>query len=86
VQESTVKPGEGSCSCGRELVDADVHVYRSHTVRCVFHRCECGAEWTEYQADIDPSDPVSSDEVLEVHMRLASFDGSISELLRQLSV
>jgi len=45
----------------------------------------CGAEWTEHQTDIDPMDPVSSDEVIEVHTRLAKFEGSISELLRQRS-
>ncbi|HWO45107.1 MAG TPA: hypothetical protein VNO87_05895 [Methylomirabilota bacterium] len=34
-----------------------------------------------HQTDIDPMDPVSSDEVIEVHARLAKFEGSISELL-----
>jgi len=38
-----------------------------------FGRCQC--------SDIDPMDPVSSDEVIEVHARLAKFEGSISELL-----
>ena len=73
------------CVCGRKLEDADVRVYRSHTDRCLFYRCECGAEWTEHQIDIDPTDPVSSDEVIEVHTRLAKFEGSIYELLQQLS-
>jgi hypothetical protein len=49
----------------------------------LFHRCECGAEWTEHQTDIDPTDPVSSDEVIEVHKRLAKFEGSIAELLER---
>jgi hypothetical protein len=62
-----------------------VHIYRSHTDRYLFHLCECGAEWTEHQADIDPMDPISSDEVIEVHTRLAEFEGSIVELLQQLS-
>jgi hypothetical protein len=39
-------------------------------------------EWTEHQTDIDPTDPVSSDEVIAVHIRLAKFEGSISELLQ----
>ena len=73
------------CVCGRKLEDADVRVYRSHTDRCLFYRCECGAEWTEHQIDIDPTDPVSSDEGIEVHTRLAKFEGSIYELLQQLS-
>jgi hypothetical protein len=83
VQKSNVEPGTGKCVCGRKLEDACVYLYRSHTDRCLFHRCECGAEWTEHQTDIDPTDPVSSDEVIEVHTRLAKFKGSISELLRQ---
>lgn len=82
MQESNLEPGKGSCVCGRELEDATVYVYHSTTDLCVFHRCECGAEWTEYQTEIDPSDPVSSDEVIEVHIRLAKFQGSISELLQ----
>ncbi len=85
MQKSNLEPGRNKCVCGRKLEDAAVYVYRSHTDRCVFHRCMCGAEWTEHQTDIDPMDPVSSDEVIEVHTRLAKFEGSISELLRQRS-
>jgi hypothetical protein len=40
-------------------------------------------EWTVHQMDIDPTDPVTSDEVIEVHKRLAKFEGSIAELLQQ---
>jgi hypothetical protein len=76
------KPGlDGRCSCGRWLAAAAMYSYRSRSDRYVFHRCECGNEWTEHQTDIDPTDPVSSDEVIEVHTRLAKFAGSISELL-----
>jgi hypothetical protein len=85
LQKSSLEPGKDNCACGRKLEDAAVYVYRSHTDRCVFLRCECGAEWTEHQTDIDPMDPVSSDEVIEVHTRLAKFEGSISELLQQRS-
>jgi len=49
----------------------------------MFHRCECGAEWTEHLNDVDPTDPVSSDEVIEVHKRLAKFEGSIAELIEK---
>lgn len=83
MQESNLEPRQGMCGCGRKLNDAAVYVYRFHADRCLFHRCECGAEWTEHQQDIDPADPVSSDEVIEVHTRLAKFEGSISELLQQ---
>jgi len=85
VQLSKLESGKDKCVCGRKLDDAVVFVYRSHADLCLLHRCECGVEWTEHQTDIDPADPVSSDEVIEVHMRLAKFEGSISELLRQRS-
>jgi hypothetical protein len=55
-------------------------VYRSQTGRFIFHRCDCGTEWTEQLATVDPSEPVSSDEVLEVHEQLARFEGPISLL------
>ena len=82
MEESKLDPDTGKCVCGRNLADAAVYPYRSRLDRCLFHRCECGAEWTEHQIDIDPTDPVSSDEVIEVHMRLARFNGSISDLLQ----
>ena len=83
MQESNLESVKGQCVCGRKLENADTYVYRSHTDCCIFHRCQCGAEWTEHRADIDPTAPVTSDEVIEVHVRLAKFDGSISELLQQ---
>jgi hypothetical protein len=83
LQKSNLEPGKGNCVCGCRLEDDAVYVYRSQTARCLFHRCDCGAEWTDHQTDIDPRDPVSSDEVIEVHSRLAKFEGSISELLQQ---
>ena len=65
------------------LKEASVYIYRSHSDRYLFHRCECGVEWTEHLTDVDAMDPVSSDEVIEVHKRLAKFEGPISELLQQ---
>jgi hypothetical protein len=32
---------------------------------------------------VDPTEPISSDEVIEVHKQLSKFEGSISELLQQ---
>jgi hypothetical protein len=75
--------GRGGCSCGRQFAADIVCMYRSGTHRYLFHRCECGNEWTEHLTDVDPTEPVSSDEVIEVHTRLAKFDGSIAELLHQ---
>ncbi len=83
MQKSKVEPDRGKCVCGRRKKDASVYIYRSHQDRYLFHRCECGTEWTEHRTDIDPADPVSSDEVIEVHKRLAKFEGSIAELLEQ---
>lgn len=83
MQKPKLEPDKDNCTCGRRLKDASIYIYRSHTDRYLFHRCECGAEWTEHQTDIDPTDPVSSDEVIEVHKRLAKFEGSISELLER---
>ena len=60
-----------------------MYLYRSHSDRYLFHRCACGTEWTEHQTDIDQADPVSSDEVIEVHKRLAKFEGSFAELLEK---
>ena len=85
MQESNLEPRDGKCVCGRKLKDAAVYVFRSHTDRCLYHRCACGAEWTEHQIDVDPADPVSSEEVIEVHVRLAKFEGSLSDLLEQRS-
>ena len=82
LQKSKLESDKGKCVCGRRLQDAAIFTYRSHTDRFLFHRCECGTEWTEHQTDVDPSDPVSSDEVIEVHKRLAKFEGSIADLLQ----
>lgn len=82
MQRSKLESDKGKCICGRRLKDAAVFTYRSHTDRFLFHRCECGSEWTEHVTDVDPHDPVSSDEVIEVHRQLAKFEGTIAELLQ----
>lgn len=78
--------GDGECPCGRRLGDAAVYTYRSQSDRYLFYRCACGNEWTERRQDIDLSDPVSSDEVIEVHALLSRFDLSIPELLHRFLV
>jgi len=82
LQKSRLEPDKGKCVCGRHLKDATIYTYRSHTDRFLFHRCECGTEWTEHHTDVDPTDPVTSEEVIEVHRVLAKFEGSIAELLQ----
>ena len=59
-----------------------VYSYRSRADHYLFHRCEYGNEWTEHQTGIDPTAPVSSDEVIEIHIHLAALEGSITELLQ----
>jgi hypothetical protein len=83
LQRSKQEPEKTRCACGRRLKDASIYIYRSHGDRYLFHRCECGMEWTVHQTDVNPQDPVTSDEVIEVHKRLAKFEGSIAELLEQ---
>ena len=83
MQKPKLEPDNSNCTCGRRLKDASVYVYRSNTDRYLFHRCECGEEWTEYRIVIDPTDPISSDEVIEVHKQLAKFEGSIADLLEK---
>jgi len=83
LQPIKPEPEKGKCVCGRRLKDASVSSYRSHNDRYLFYRCECGVEWTEHLEDVDPTEPVSSDEVIEVHKRLAKFEGSIAELIEK---
>ena len=73
------------CRCGRELKAAVVATYRSHESRFVFHRCECGLEWTEQFSDVDHSEPISGDELLAVHSVLRAYEGSLTDLLQQAS-
>ena len=83
MQRSKLEQDKGKCACGRRLKDAAIYTYRHQTDRFLFHRCDCGVEWTEHHTDVDPTDPVSSDEVIEVHKQLAKFEGSIADLLQQ---
>jgi len=80
MQQSQPEP-DLACTCGRQRAEAEATVYRSPVAEFVFHRCPCGREWTERRAGIDRSEPVSTDEVIEVHQCLAAFEGPLSELL-----
>lgn len=72
-----------TCRCGRELNAVAVNVYRSQGSRYVFHRCECGLEWTEQFEDVDRSEPITGDELLTVHEVLRAYEGSLPDLLQQ---
>jgi hypothetical protein len=69
------------CACGRDVAEAASVSYRATSGRYLFRRCDCGAEWTQQLDQVDRSEPVSTDEVLEVHEQLAQFSGGISDLL-----
>ena len=71
-----------NCGCGRKLAHAAAYFYRTDANTYIFHRCECGAEWTDHR-DTDPTEPISSDEVIEVHTLLASFEGSMTDLFKR---
>lgn len=79
------KPDPGQCACGRPRADAAAAVYHAPLVTYAYFRCACGAEWTERRAALDRSEPISTDEVIEVYQRLEAFDGSISELVETLT-
>lgn len=81
MQKPKPDPDLSRCACGRDIAEASAASYSSSTARYVFHRCECGSEWTERLDQVDHSEPVSTDELLEVHERLAEFSGSIQDLL-----
>jgi hypothetical protein len=81
MQASNPEPDTPRCACGRESKLAVATVYRSPQGRFVFHRCDCGVEWTERLEAVDPTEPISGDEVLEVHEVLALFEGSLADLI-----
>lgn len=62
------------CDCGRPWSECIYVVQRSGTLRLVHYRCQhCSREWTVREDGlIDKADPVSSDEVIEVHRLLAA--------------
>lgn len=81
MQQPKLEPEPVECACGRNLADASVVAYSSARGHCLYHRCQCGAEWTECHAELDKQQPISSDELLDLHQRLADFEGPIQELL-----
>ena len=71
-----------TCACGRQLDAAATSVYRSPTRRTVYRRCACGREWTESDHPVAIGDPISTDELLELHASLQREDWSLGELLK----
>lgn len=59
--------------------------YRTHSASYRYHRCECGTEWTERTAMVDRTAPVSGDELLDVHIALADWEGKLTDLIERAS-
>ena len=72
---------DGECRCGRPQRATRVVNYRSHSGSYRYHRCECGTEWTERVPHVDRSVPVTGDELLDVHLLLAEFEGRLTDLI-----
>jgi hypothetical protein len=82
LQQPKLGPPQPSvCACGRNRDAASSYVHQSNVATYVYHRCECGVEWTESRPGVDRSEPVSIDEVLEVHTSLNRFEGSLRDLV-----
>ncbi len=81
MQKSKLGPESFACACGRRRDAAASYIHQSNVATYVYHRCECGAEWTESHPCVDRSEPVSTDEVLEVHQSLLTFEGSLRDLV-----
>jgi hypothetical protein len=69
------------CDCGRELAAATVRAYSSRKGSYLYRRCACGRETTEHLEGIDLNGPVTVDELLDVHLRLAGREGTFEQLL-----
>ena len=81
MRSSHLEPDEVRCPCGRRTAEANAVSYSSVLVRYIFRRCGCGREWTEQLPAIDRTQPVSLDEILDVHERVTAFEGPLNELL-----
>ena len=81
MQQSKMGSEPSVCVCGRRLDAASSFTHQSNVATYVYHRCECGVEWTESHPNMDRSEPVSTDEILEVHTSLLAFEGGLRDLV-----
>jgi hypothetical protein len=82
LQQPKLGPEPSVCPCGRRRDAAASYIHQSNVATYVYHRCECGVEWTESHPCVDRSLPVSTDEVLEVHQALTDYEGSLRDLVK----
>ncbi len=77
-----IQTEQRTCTCGRRFTDATAYTYRSRAHMHRYFLCRCGSEWTESEDVIDLTEPVSADEVIEVHALLAAFRGSFADMFQ----
>lgn len=82
LSRKLIQSEQGTCTCGRPFTDTAVYTYRSRTHVHRYFLCRCGSEWTETEAVFDLTEPVSSDEVIEVHTLLAASGGSFADMFQ----
>ena len=71
-----------TCDCGRPWSACVYVIQRSGIHRWIHYRCQaCAREWTVQEDVADLEEPVSSDEVLEVHKQLMD-QGALVDLFR----
>jgi hypothetical protein len=75
------RPEDERCRCTRPERTVRVVSYRSHSGSFRYHRCDCGTEWTERLTHVDRTRPVTGDELLDVHIALAEFEGKLTDLI-----
>jgi len=80
MQRSQPESSPGQCVCGRSLDSAVSGLMRSRRGVFRFIRCACGLERTERISELDLSQPIALDEVLDVHRLLAGWEGSLDQL------
>jgi hypothetical protein len=74
---------EPKCECGRLQSECLYAVQRSSLTRWSHYRCPtCLREWTIPEVVEDLADPVTSDEVIQVHEALAKPDLTMGELTK----
>jgi hypothetical protein len=69
------------CPCGRWPAGHRVVSYRGSSASYRYHRCDCGTEWTERLTCIDRAQPITGDELLDVHLALARDDLALAEII-----
>jgi hypothetical protein len=68
------------CRCDRAEASHRVVSYRGSRASYRYHRCDCGEEWTERLSRIDRAEPITGDELLDIHLTLARSDLVLTDM------